>query len=58
MRLSLIGCYKDHIQRPATSAGAGIYAVPRTASLQWLGHIVLGIVALLLVMWMLRVFVL
>jgi hypothetical protein len=30
---------------------------PRTP-LQWIGHIVLGIVALMLVMWMLRVFVL
>ena len=30
---------------------------PRTL-LQWIGHVLLGIVALLLVMWMLRVFVL
>jgi hypothetical protein len=30
---------------------------PRTP-LQWISHIVLGIVALLLVLWMLRVFVL
>jgi hypothetical protein len=30
---------------------------PQTPA-QWIGHIVLGVVALLLVMWMLRVFIL
>jgi hypothetical protein len=30
---------------------------PRTP-LQWMGHIILGIVALLLVFWMLRVYIL